>query len=299
MIEEVIDSVRRIISKWVNTLTPLAADVNPNNTIITVDSVNRFKINDDVMFRTDALYETGLKVKTIVGNTHIELDGPAKFQWKVSDDAVLIKAINNRFVQGIYFGDPDNIPVFPAITVVGNSRSSEWMTLNTTKERYEIEITVYVEDSTQEEGYRFLLAITDIIQAGLKRNIFPLISDYQTIAVTASIASNDTFIKVADTTGMIDNMRCYLEDRFNFAENFVSNVVDATTIELAQPACFAYPVSRNPILILPTRFIFNSWPEGVQYTKVHKGTLLKAATISWFAEEEEFQFLARHDPQIS
>jgi hypothetical protein len=216
----------------------------------------------------------------------------------------LIKTINQNYVRGIYFGDPDNISEFPAITVVGNSRSSEWMTINSTKEKYDIEITVYVEDATQEAGYRFLMNTVDTIQSGLKRNIFPLIDDYNTIAITADVVIGDKFIKVYSTANLVDNMRCYLEDQFNLQENYINKVIDSTTIELAQGACFNFTPSvdpysvYNPVVVTPTRFIFNSWPAEINYTKVHKGTLLKAAVISWFAEEEELQMMAKQDPQI-
>jgi hypothetical protein len=47
-----------------------------------------------------------------------------------------------------------------------------------------------------------------------------------------------------------------------------------------------YSASDSPIVILVKRFIFNSWPKQVELGKIHQGTLLKAATISWFGWEE-------------
>jgi hypothetical protein len=49
---------------------------------------------------------------------------------------------------------------------------------------------------------------------------------------------------------------------------------------------------------VPTRHVFNSWPSDIQYGSIHKGELLKAAKISWFAEEEEQQFLRDEEPKL-
>jgi hypothetical protein len=49
---------------------------------------------------------------------------------------------------------------------------------------------------------------------------------------------------------------------------------------------------------VPKRFIYNSWPSDIQYGLIHKGELLKAAKINWFAEEEELQNLRREEPRL-
>jgi hypothetical protein len=57
-------------------------------------------------------------------------------------------------------------------------------------------------------------------------------------------------------------------------------------------------LAADSTVIVPKRFIFNSWPSDVQYGTIHKGELLKAGKISWFAEEEELQHLRREEPRL-
>jgi hypothetical protein len=51
-------------------------------------------------------------------------------------------------------------------------------------------------------------------------------------------------------------------------------------------------------IIIPHRFIFNSWPATIEYGKIHKGELLKASVIRWFAEEEEVQYLRKGEMKL-
>jgi len=223
--------------------------------------------------------------------------------WTTAENTVLIKTINEQFVQGIYIGEPDVITRYPAITVNGISRSSEWLTLESTKERYQIEVTVYVKDSTHEQSYRFCMAMADEIQKGLKYNITPLISDYDITSLTQDIAVGDTTIYVADRSLFNNHRRVMIEDPFESHENWVTTWFDEAedpsqgALRLKDCVPYAFSASDTTIVV-PNRFIFNSWPDNIQYGSIHKGELLKAAKISWFAEEEEMQHLRRTEVQL-
>ena len=39
-------------------------------------------------------------------------------------------------------------------------------------------------------------------------------------------------------------------------------------------------------------------PNNIEFGSIHKGELLKAAKISWFAEEEEMQFWRRDELKL-
>jgi len=296
--EDIIDSVRRIIAHWVNTTSPLRTDANIGDTIIHVDASTRFKVNDEIMVRSQERYETGLNVKSIVDETHIELSSPIKFLWRVSENSSIIKTINEMYVQGIYFGDPNVIPAYPAISVSGEDKSSEWMTLDSTKERYNININIYVEDATEESGYRFLLKVTDIIEKGLKENVFPLVNDYNTYGITEDIAVGDRYIKLSSTTDLVRGQMVFIEDAYKSEQAFISEIVDSEVVGLTRDLCFSYNEADSPIAIFPNRLIFNSWAERTNFMKIHKDVLLKAAVINWFAEEEEVQLLKKFDPHL-
>ena len=296
--EDVIDSVRRIVSKWVNTSSPLIQDANVGDRTIKVRSTRRFRVNDEVMLRNALYYETGIRVESISDKNTITLSSAITSKsWTTNENAVLIKTINEMFVQAVYFGDPEVIPEYPAVSVFGPTRESEWLTLDSTSEHYDVDINIYVLDSTHEFGHRFLHQMAKTIQLGLKKNIYPLVGDHETTSITADVISGDNFIKVADSTIFAEGNRIIIEDPFMMQECFVQSVIDSSTIAVYQSVFDDYS-KDDTIIIAPERFFYNSWPASIDFGKVHKGDLLQAATIHWFGKEEEIQSMRKQDPQL-
>jgi hypothetical protein len=288
--EQILDSVRRIIQRWVSSESDLTADANPGDTTLYVDNALRFKTGDKCLLTNGTHYEYPFTVSSIVSNNIVKVDEEVKNNgWTVDNNVSLRKSINGQMVHAVYLGDPSVIPRFPAITVNGVSRSSEWTTLETTTEKYSVDITAYVEDSTHEDGYRTLLHLTDIIQKGLKRNIFPLIGPKAFIDLSADLLSGETFIKLTDTTGIEDGQFIVIEDKFKGQDIRVKTVVDASTIEVVGRIAGDFLMIDDPRIILVDRFLYRSWPSDIDFGFIHKDTLLKAAKISWTAEEIEVQ----------
>lgn len=303
-----LDSVRRIVRRWTQTETPISADIDIGDTELTVVTNRRFKVGDEVMLRDASVGEVGLVVAEIDVDDHtrLVLDSPGPLNtWTMTQNTLLTKLTHGMHIEGIYIGDPDVIPQYPAITVNGISRHSDWLTLDSTKERYEVEITVFVLESTHEKGYRFLLKLTDMIQIGLKRNIFPLIDDYNTTTLQtgADVVAGDLAIRVNDATLFGTDFRIMLENEWFDQENKVARVTPdvgsgtAGTIELYSKVGDNFDVDSTTI-IQPNRFAYNSWPEDIEYGYVHKGDLLKAAKIRWFCEEEEIQTFRKLDTKL-
>jgi hypothetical protein len=299
--EEVLDSVRRMITRWTVTNSPLVADAAAGDIVINVNATTRFKEGDEVMIRTPLSAETPLYIDSVIDTTHIQLTTPIQINWAVSDGAILEKTFYQKFIQNVYLGEPENIPKFPAITIKADTSNSEWLTLRSTKEAYNLSIGVYVQSSNQEDTYRYLLRVTDTIQWGLKHHIFPLVGPYTTTAVTADIDAGDIYVKVADSSifDVDQKHRAILEDPYNSEDMMVLEIPDSTTVKLSKTICFDYLTSSGTKLINVTRFIYNSWPSDIEYGTIFKGTLLKAATISWFAWEEEIQRHAPMTPNIT
>jgi len=302
--EEVLDSVRRIIHKWVNTTSRTQANLVRGDTVIGVAHASRYNIGDQVMLKNNTVYETGLVVESVDYTTNcVTLSTPILNDWTMAENTVLIKTIHEQFVQGIYLGEPDVIPRYPAITVNGVSRNSEWLTLESTKEKYQVDIVAYVQASTHEKGYRFLMNLADTIQLGLKRNIMPLVSDYDVTSLTEAVVACDSTIRVADRSLFNSNRRIILEDDLETHENIVtgwfSELEDPaqTAVKLESQVPYAFEIADTSIIV-PKRWIYNSWPSDIQYGVIHKGELLKAAKISWFADEEELQQYGREEPKL-
>jgi hypothetical protein len=303
---EILDSVRSIIQKWVNTSSQLSVAITSSDiaygvNTVTVKNARRFQVGDQVFITDSSSYETDKIIEKIdYDNNIIEFVHPVLNEWPATSTLV-IKAINENIVQGIYIGDPDVISHYPAITVNGNSRSSEWMTLRSTKERYEIEIGVYVKASSLENGYRFLMQITDIIQHGLKGNIIPLINDIDLIQLVNDTVAGSVNVEVSDITPFQNYRRVIIENDDSWQENWVAEVYGnpngSGIINLREPLGFDFPSSGTNVIV-PHRFIFNSWPATIEYGKIHKGELIKAAVIRWFAEEEELQMYQKIEPNL-
>ena len=159
--EEVLDSVRRIVHKWANTISPITQTVNKNDTTIHVQNVRRFSVGDQIMLKNNQVFETGLVISKIdFYNNIITVSNPIMNTWAKDSNPVInpviIKTLDEQFVQGIYIGDPEVIPRYPAITVNGTSRASEWLTIRSTKERYEIEIGVLFKIRLMKKDIDFL-----------------------------------------------------------------------------------------------------------------------------------------------
>ncbi len=302
--EEVIDGVRRIIHNWVNTTSRIQSNLDRGDILISVANASRFAPGDQVMLKNNSVYETGLVVDSVNYLTNcVTLSSGILNDWTTAENAVLIKTIYEQFVQGIYFGEPDVIPRYPAITVNGVSRNSEWLTIESTKEKYQLEIGVYVQASTHEKGDRFLKNLADTIQLGLKRNILPLVADYDVTSLAENVDACDTTIRVTDRSLFNHNRRIILEDDLESTENWVTGWFDETedpaqnALQLADSVPYSF-LAADTTVIVPKRFIYNSWPSDIDYGLIHKGELLKAAKISWFAEEEELQNLRREEPRL-
>jgi hypothetical protein len=290
--EEVLDSLRRIIGHWTRTITPLAVDAHIGDDILTVRNTIRFAVGDEIIVRGPTKYEKPpqFTISDIIDDTHFQVSSPIALKtWTVAEGSIVQKLIHGNKVEGIYIGDPENIPEFPAITINGISEETpEWLTLDSVKDVFNVEIMILVEDSTQEEGYRFLLRMAKLVKFALMNNLFPLVNDYATTAITADVQTGDTYIKVADSSVFACGNVILLEDMFKSREARVAQVIDSTTLLLngAMPATFM--VSDGAIVIQVRRFIFNSYPKAINYGKIHKGTLLKAAVLDWYGWEEVF-----------
>jgi hypothetical protein len=285
----IINSVRKILSRHVVGNIPLRTAAAAGDDTLHIRTTERLRAGDEIIIADaiDEYAEHSLFIEEIVDTTHISLTTPLNNAWPVG--SVVKRAFAGQYVKNIFPGEPDVILKYPSITVSVKSSHSEFYTTRATKERYEIEIGVFVEDSSQEEGYENLLELTDRVQKALKKNVYPLVADYTTYPITADIADQDVFIKVADSTDFGVGTLVMVEDTFKTQENIVVGPCDATTIRLQSPLKGAFSTTDTNIII-PARFIHNSWPADIKFGTIFKGTLLKGASISWFAEEIEIQF---------
>lgn len=302
--EDVLESVRRIVYRWVNTQATLLTNANPGDNIITVESTKRWLKGDELALvqYDNNRHQPRLYVKDILDNNRIQLTEPIRgtMSWTTSDNTVIRKTFDSQFFEAIYIGDVDVIPMFPAMTIMGKNKTSEWFTLGSTKEAYDLQITLFVKKESNEKSYRSLLRLTNTVEKGLKNNIFPLIGDVDISNLTANYIQGDTFIKVADSSIYKENQSVLIENLHRAEESAVKCIVDSTTLQLHMPFSHSYSIDDESKIIGLNRFIFNSWPASIDYGHIHKGSLLHASTIQWFAWEQEIQESGGwKDPQLT
>lgn len=295
--EAVLNSAKSITQKWLKTETPLTSDVSPGDDTISVLTARRFRRGDQILIRNSMDKGEFHTVADIVDCSTIRLSSSVNWSWDASE-CMVNKTWKKQFLQGIYLGDVVNIPKYPAIVIESQTRSSDWLTIGSTTERYDVKFRIYVDDSWQESGYAWMHRMSDALQEGLKKNFYPLLAPYNIVALTQNAVPGDKFLKVADTSELWYPARGFIEDPFHFNEISIKRIVDSTTVELSEPLCDNYLTDYNPILVFSTRLIYNSWPSNIRYGTVYKGTFLKSAEIDWFVEEQEIQCGRRGEPSL-
>lgn len=291
---DLLDGIRRNLEHWVNTTELLLSDASSGDTTLHVRSTKRFLPGEQFFIRNaNEDVENFLTVDSIIDDTHLTITEPLTLNWTVDESASISRSFYGQFFRAIHLGEPDFIDAkeLPCITVWGTSRNSEPLAIRTTKERYNIEISVFVADATLEDGVRLLLDSTDLIQRGLKRNLYPLVNDFETTVLTADAVVGDTYLKVPDSSVFENRRMLLLEDELDTQELVVFGIIDEETI-CVRPGAYKTYDKDDTTVIIPQRFIYNSWPADINYNKIHKGTLMKAAVINYFAEEAEDQFVS-------
>lgn len=299
--EQILESVSRIIRRWVSTSAPLTSNASRGDTVLYVENSSRFSRGEEITIHDGSRGENPcIRISNIPDNTSIELESPIRFNWRVSDGCVVQKTYMGMFVQGVYIGEQPVIPKYPAIEIVPLSRNSQWMTFGTTREKRNFEINIYADQETKENGTRFIIRMSDIIQKGLKKNIFPLVGEYDIIDVTADVLAEDDTIRVQSTSLLQTDQLVILENKYRAEELRVCSVLDSNTVQVFPLVHNDYLVSEDAKIIILNRFLFNSWPSDIQFGVVSKGTLLNAAKIQWFCEEQEVQTRGGwSDPNLS
>jgi len=284
---DVLESLQQIVNRWVSTQVPIMTDVSSGDTTIEVRNTIRLLAGDEVIIMNSTSGEIRNYIEEVVDDTHIILSNPVTYNWSYDDGPVLQKTYDDQILAGIYLGEPENIPKFPAVVIKGNSTSSEWLTIDSTKEEYKIDLSVYMKAAAQEKSYKAHIRLAETLRYGLKKNIRPLIGPYTVTSIIADINPGDSFIKVYDSSQIKYGDRVLIEGEFTQCETLVVGIIDEHTIRINPVAGCSFLVSLDsPQLINPSRFIYNSWPSDITYGEIYKGTLLKAARLSWFAQEE-------------
>lgn len=296
-------AIKLIIERYIAQMIPLTQIATAGTNYAYVQSVRRFNLGDTIVIRNEATVDAELLHVTGVNQSENRLifEETLTQDWAVSGGFVQklvgFSSGNTEFLKAVYLGDPAVIKQFPAITIDAKSLSSEWMTLESTKDHYEIDISVYVDGLAHYESqYELMHAYVTAIRRSLFRSFYPLVEPYFSTTLTESADQGESTIKVSDPNfvSCTKGSWIFLESVDHLIPNRIIEDFGDGTMQLLRPLAVSF--SADDKIIMPQRHIFNTLPHTVNYGTVNKGTMLKAAVISYKAEEEIRRLVPYIDP---
>jgi len=278
-------ALKNIISRKVVNIQTLRQPISAGDTTIYVRSAKRFDPRSDIVIYRDGEGEAEKKtIQTVVDWQTLELTTPISDNYDTSSGRVqnLFEGVN--WVRAVYIGDPPVIPRYPAITIYGRTRESEWLTLDSTKETFDVDISVYIEASMYEKGYEYVLKLTKSIETTLFHNFYPLVSPHCETQLTEDVSDTDIIIRVDEDNLNRQFLWFFVEnDRYTrvarpcqYRENGVIELVMSMGV----------PFSAGDDVIFPGRHFYDTRARSTVYGSVVKDSLLWGSRISYFATEE-------------
>lgn len=293
-------AIRKVISRYIVNEREVTAAASEGETELSLVSSRRFVIGDKFALIDLATGDAEiLEVCTVPDKQTVTTTSAFLGNYPITSEGSVVRKILGyesgieAFIQGIYLGDPEVISHYPAITIDAKSRSSEWFTLESTKESYTIDISVYVKTTDYEASYELMHRYTHAIEQALFRQMYPLIDPFTSTTLAQAVEPDDILIQVTeDETFKCSGNWVWFESvdylRFNRFTAYLGNGV----YRLIRPVGQSFAV--GDLVITPRRWVFNMVPPSTEFGTVNKGTMLKAARISSTWEEEVW----RHTPFI-
>lgn len=300
---DILHAIKKVIEKYIVNVVSLSANANAGDTEVYVENTRRFNVGDII-----AIY-------SLVGS-HSQPEGDIRNVTQVCDDRLVFSIplssayTTNSYVEkmigveegkatmlrSIYIGEPDVIPRFPAITINGRSRSSEWLTLESTNETYDIDITVYTIAADYEAKLELMYYYAKAIEQSLFRSLYPLVEPYNITQFAEDVDPSDTTVKVVDPDAFVCKgvSWVFLESSLYLRPNQITGDLGNGYLKLQFPAGASF--SAGDSLIQPLRHMWRALPKGTTYGTVSKGTMLAAAVISYTVEEEVWRHNVYKDP---
>lgn len=304
---ELQESLKKIIERYIAQMIPLTQNSSSGDNSIYIQSTRRFRPGDYVVIRpvnlvdSDTVENVEVLCVSRVADRNTLVFSENMIQNYNANEHIVQKLIgyqagNTDFLKAIYLGDPAVIPQFPAITIDAKTRDSSWLTLESTSEKYEIDITVYIDGQTHHETqYRLMHFYVKQIEQALFRTLYPLVEPYKKTTLTNDVLPTDDIIKVDDENFFQCGMGwIFLESLDYLVPNRIEEHLGNGVFKLVRPIGTYF--SAGDSIIHPLRHIYNTLPYNTRYGTINKGSMLKAAVISYRAEEEVRRYQPYIDP---
>jgi hypothetical protein len=292
---ELLRSIKKTIERKVVNIQTIRSNISVGETTIPVRSAKRFEPCTQVVIYREGEDDGEIHTIDHITDYHtIVLQEPLIENYSTSNTRVqnVIEGVN--WVRGIYIGDPPVIPRYPAITIYGNTRSSEWLTLESTSEKYDISISVYIEAAFYDKGYEYVLNLTKMLERTLYANLYPLTNPFFTSVLINDVTDTDTVIRVEDDDLHKSFAWFFLENDLYTRHAKPKEYLGSGVIELVAPV--GVPFSAGDDVIFPGRHFYDCRPQTTEYGNVVKNSLLWGSRISYFATEEALRPLKFYEP---
>ncbi len=299
----ILQTYRKIIARYIVNERNITSNISVGDTSISVESTRRFNVGEKIAIINNTSQKAEVVVISDIPDYHtITITAPTIASYPHTN-SIIRKILGYEsgiegFIQAIYLGEPEVISHYPAITIDLKSRNSEWLTIESTKETYSIDVTVYVLAQDYLTQFELMHTYVDYIEQALFRSFYPLVEPYNTASLRYDVSASDTVIQIepADITNFekVCSGWIWLENIDYLLYNRVSRYMGNGIYELTRAV--GREMYAGDTVIAPTRHIFNTLPESTQFGTVNKGTMLKAARISVRAEEECWRGVPYVDP---
>lgn len=295
------EAIKRIIERYIVNLIPISEAISANETTIPLRTSGRFQKCDTVVIYNQAVLDaTGegeiRTISCIPDRNTIELDQPLIDAY-TADTSFVQKLVGGRFVQGIYLGDPAKISHYPAITINAVEKSNEWFTLSSTKETYQIDISIFAEAGDYEESYRLMHTYSKHIEQALFRSLYPLAKPYDQATLAQPVSASDTVFQVTNAQDLVNHFTGYVffENWDNLRSNRIKRILGSGVFETGMP--IGADFDAGDTVIQPGRHFYNAFPRGIKFGTINQeSTVFKAAVVSYMAQEEVKRYPPFIDP---
>ena len=302
---EIQRAIKRVIERFIVNLIPLSETAAAGSTIIKPQYIRRFEEGEVIVVYSKDSPSAHPKGEVHVisdidqDNTKITLDSPLIGNYPSSisyvEKMIGFEDGSETFLDAVYIGEPDPILRYPAITVSGESRNSDWLTLESTEEKYTLKISVYVLAADYESQYELMQAYVKAIENSLFRSFYPLVEPYDITTLADDVDADDYYIRVANPEFYRTGLGwIFLESHNDLRHNYTCEHLGSGVLRMSHKV--GKDFSAGDKVIRPRRHIFNSLPRTTQYDTIKKGSMLKAATITYECTEEVKRYTPFLDP---
>lgn len=309
---EIQKAIKKIIERFIVIIRRITNNASVGDTTIYIQGTRRFRPGDHIVIRSltrmvnhenddVAIY----CISRVVDRHTLILTEPLVRNCTASD-SVVQKVIGyedgdqslgpHNFLRAIYLGDPAVIPMYPAITIDAKSKNSEWFTLESLSQEYQIDITMYVDGHASHEAqYTLMHLYIKQIEDALLRTLYPLVQPYRSTTLTEDVNPTDDIIRVTDENFFQCGMGwIFLENIDYLVPNRAIKHLGSGSLQLVRPAGASF--SAGDTIIHPLRHIYDSLAYSTAFGIVNKGTVLKAGKLSFRCKEERRVFTPNIDP---